>query len=309
VTTHLEDELAVGMHDKIADVTFTRDILAEAMRRHRRRIVLHRTAYAVGTFGVIGALAVTLTVRAGETPDRGGATGPVAERPTTPADTPQLRLAAAAAASQNISYRVKVTITLKNALPPKDGLPEPVSSSWMTAGAFDPASATGYLDSPYTGLRPAIDAGFEHERLIDGVRYVGGRDGAAPDNGEIVWSRYPGTQDHLDFDLALNGGLTVTSDPQELFRVLRDAGANVTETVPGTYHFTVTVTNDRLIDHLVGEVKLGADNRIATVTYDREAKETVKSEAFTYRLHAAIELSGYGAPVDVQAPAAFLTQG
>ncbi|MEH0827772.1 MULTISPECIES: hypothetical protein [unclassified Micromonospora] len=303
MTTDLEEQLTVGMRDEVAGLTFTRDVLGEAARRHRRRTALHRTAFAAGVVGMVGALAAAMTVSTG-----GAAVspGPVAERPTaTTADTPQLRLAAAAAASENISYRVKVTTTVKDKLPPKDELPEPVSASWVTEGAFDPATATGYLDSPYTGLRPVVAAGFEHERLVNGVRYIGGRDGSAPDNGKIVWSRYPGRQDNLDYDLALRGGLTASANPQELFGALRRAGAKVTETRGGAYHFEVEVKDDPsrgVVDRLVGEVTLGADKRIAKVAYDRTASVT-RGEVYTYHLHVVTELSDYGTPVKVKPPA------
>jgi hypothetical protein len=315
MTTNLEDQLTAGMRDEVAGLAFSRDVLGEATRRHRRRAALHRTAYAAGVVGVVGALAATLTVGTGAPGSTASSPGPVAERSTaTTADTPQLRLAAAAAASDNITYRVKVTTTVKDKLPPKNELPEPVSPSWVTTGAFDPATATGYLDSPYTGLRPMVAASFEHERLVNGVRYIGMRDGSARDNGKIVWSRYPGKQDNLDYDLTLGGGLTTSADPQELFRALREAGAKVTETPGGAYHFEVQVeVKDAplrgVVDRLVGEVTLGADKRIATVAFDRTVTGSViKGEVFTTHLHVVTDLSDYGTPVKVEPPGHFLTR-
>jgi hypothetical protein len=307
MTTHLEDQLVAGMRDQAAGLTLTRDVLGAATRRHRRRTVLHRTAYAAGVVGVAGALTAALTVGAGTSGGGTSSPGPVAGKPAPAASpqSPQLRLAAAAAASENISYRVKVTTTSLNEPPPKGELPEPVSERWVTKGAFDPATATGYLESPYKGqLRPAIVAGFEHERLINGVRYVGARDGADPDNGKIVWSREKEKQDHLDYDMAMGGGMGASASPAGLLRMLRQAGATVTEKADGVYHFEVSVANpsgDIIADRLVGEVTVGADDRIATVAYDRTSR-MARSRDFTYHLKVVIELSGYGLPVKVEPP-------
>ncbi|MGS2616407.1 hypothetical protein ACVCAH_18055 [Micromonospora sp. LZ34] len=304
MNTNLEERLAAGMRERVAGLALTGDVLAEATRRHRRRTALVRTAYAVG---VVGALAAVATLGTGVPGRTGVSPAPVAERPPgAGVESPQLRLAAAAEASENISYRVKVTTTWKDKAPANGELPEPVSQSWVTMGAFDPTTATGYLESPYTGLRPVVAAGFEHERLIDGVRYIGAPNGSVGSNGEIVWSQEPGRHDRLNFDLALDGGLGASADPQDLFRALGQSGAKVTETAGGGYHFEVTVTdlrNEIAADSFVGDVTLGADNRIATVTYDRVARSTIKGENFTYHLHVVIELSGYGLPVQVERPA------
>ncbi|WP_406037600.1 hypothetical protein OG799_23385 [Micromonospora sp. NBC_00898] len=306
MTTDLEEQLAAGMRDEVAGLALTRDVLGDATRRHRRRTTLHRTAYAVGVVGVVGALAATLTVGAGAPGGTTGSRGPVAERPAVAsADTPQMRLAAAAAASENISYRVKVTTTSKDKLAKPGELPEPVSERWVTKGAFDPATATGYLDSPYEGqLRPAIVAGFEHERLIDGVRYVGASNASVGSRGEIVWSREEGKRDKLDYDMAMGGGLGASASPEGLLRMLRQAGATVTEKADGVYHFEVTVKDlpEILADTFVGEVTVGADNRIAKVAYTREARANVHGRHFTYHLEVVIELSDYGMPVKVEVP-------
>jgi hypothetical protein len=310
VITDLEDQLVAGMRDEAAGLALTRDVLGAATRRHRRRVVLHRTAYAAGVAGVAGALAATLTVVA-----PGGTTrspGPLAERPAsaTP-DTPQLRLAAATTASENTSYRVKVTTTRLDKLPPRDELPEPVARRWVTTGAFDPATATGYLDSPSTGLVPPMSVGFLHERLVGGIRYVGGLDGADPDSGRIVWTREQGRHTSLNYDVALGGKLGASTNPQQLFRMLRQAGATVTQNPGGGYHFDVTVQDAAqgiAADRLVGDVTIGGDNRIKTVAYDRTTLWTGHGR-FTYHLHVLVELSGYGLPVKVRAPADFIVIG
>ncbi|RKN27928.1 hypothetical protein [Micromonospora musae] len=307
MTSDLEDQLISGMHDEVSGVAFSRDVLAEAGLRHRRRVARHRTAYAAGVVAVVGALVAVATVGTGVPGGTQDSPGPVAGRPPAAgADSPQLRLAAAAAASQGISYRVKVTTTSKDAAPPAGELPEPVGRSWVTTGAFDPTTVTGYLESPYGGkLRPVIAAGYEHERLLGGVHYTGARDGADPENGRILWRKQPGKQESLDYDMAMGGGLGASADPQELFRLLRQAGATVTERAAGVYHFEVTVADAAagiLADHLAGEVTIGADGRIAKVAYARTAKTRIHGSDHTYHLGVVLELSGYGAPVRVEAP-------
>ncbi|MFD2764235.1 hypothetical protein [Micromonospora eburnea] len=304
MTIDVEDQLTAGMRDEVAGLAYTRDVLGEATRRHRRRIVLHRSAYAAGVVGVAGALAAALTVGAGAP----GSPGSVAERPATATspESPQMRLAAAAAASESISYRVRVTTTSKDKLPPKGGLPEPVARSWVTKGAFDPVTATGYLESPNTGLRPPMSNFFLEERLVDGVRYHGGLDGTDPDSGRIVWSRTrEGRQTSLTFDDALGGTLGASTDPQQLFRMLRLAGAEVTQNPGGGYHFEVTVQDSSqgvAADRLVGDVTIDADGRIKTVAFDRTARWNARGPEYTYHLHVLVELSDYGLPVKVEAP-------
>ncbi|OKI87586.1 hypothetical protein [Micromonospora sp. CB01531] len=315
MTTDLEDRLIDGMRDEVAGLAFTRDVLGDATRRHRRRTALHRTAYAAGVVGVTGALAAALTVGTGAPAGLRGAPGPVAERPATAAspESPRMRLAAAAAASENISYRVKFTTTNKDKLPPRGELPEPVARTWVTKGAFDPATATGYLESPNTGLVPPMSIGWLQERLVDGVRYVGGLDGADPDSGKIVWARFPeGRQTSLNYDDALGGGLGTSADPQQLFRMLRQAGAKVSQNAGGGYHFEVSMQDSKqgiAADRLVGDVTIGADGRIKTVAYDRAVRWNARGPEHTYHLHVLMELSDYGLPVKVEAPANALVIG
>ncbi|MFU8854704.1 hypothetical protein ACNAW0_27585 [Micromonospora sp. SL1-18] len=307
MTTDLEDRLIDGMRDEVAGLAFTRDVLGHATRRHRRRTALYRSAYAAGVVGVAGALAAALSVGAGAPGGTIGSPGPVAEPPTAAAspEPPQLRLAAAAAASGNISYRVKVTTTSKD-IAKQGELPEPDGERWVTKGAFDPATATGYLDSPYNGqMRPAITAGFPHERLVDGVRYIGAPGASPGTKGNIFWSRVEGKQDNLDYDMAMGGGLGASASPEELFRVLGQAGATVTEKAVGVYRFEVTLKNvsrEILADTFVGEVRIGADNRIARVSYDRTTRANIHGSKYTYHSGVVIELFDYGMPVRVEVP-------
>jgi hypothetical protein len=62
MTPRLEDDLAAGMHEHVAAVHLTRDVLAAARRRHRRRATVTRAVSATGTLGVAGAVAAAVAV-------------------------------------------------------------------------------------------------------------------------------------------------------------------------------------------------------------------------------------------------------
>ncbi|WP_189194228.1 hypothetical protein [Micromonospora fulviviridis] len=102
-----------------------------------------------------------------------------------------------------------------------------------------------------------------------------------------------------------------SASPQALLRVLTQAGATVTEQSPGVYHFEVSVpdpSGEIVADRLVGEVTVGADDRIAKVAYDRTSR-MARSRDYTVRLKVVIELSGYGLPVQVKPPAHVVVLG
>lgn len=302
----LERELSAGMREHATGLAFGRDVLAAATRRHRRRTALRRTAYATGMVGVVGALAAVVTVGGGAPVGGGGAPAPVAVGPrTTASDTPQLRLAAAAAASQNVSYRLRITTTSRDVAARPGELPPPEVDTWVTEGAFDPATATGYWNSPWEGrLRPSVASGWWAEKLVGGVRYVAGIDGRDRTGRTIAWMREEGRYDHLDLDTAMGGGVGASASPEELFRMLGQAGATVRETSPGVYHFELALTKPSrkvLADRFVGEVRVGADHRIARISYDRTSRPVRGDNIF--RLTVVIEFSDYGLPVNVQPPA------
>ncbi|GAA5184203.1 hypothetical protein GCM10023322_25150 [Rugosimonospora acidiphila] len=311
MTTDLEEQLTAGMRDAVDGLTLTRDVLADATRRHRRRTALHRTAYAAGVVGLVGALATVATVGIGGTTGTTGTTGAGGTTGTAGsgsghgqpmaagADSPALRLDAAIKASTETSYQVKIT-TVAPELP-----------AWTTTGAFDPATTTGYLESPYTGSRPWYVAGFEHERLINGALYIGVPDS---ETGKVGWARYEGGQQrNLDYDEALGGALSGSDDSDGLFQLLRQTGGTVTQTSANAYRFELTVKNPKpapgtlsgiVSDAFVGDVTLGADQRIATIAYQRTTAGEAHGEGVrTGHLQVTIELSGYGTPVRVDKPA------
>lgn len=263
---HFESHLADRLHDLVDDEAGgppTEVLLARGRRaRLRRRTV------------VVSAALVVLTVGAGVASTVGsGPSQPSAATDTQPAT---VRLAAAIAASDNISYRVRVTASPYG---------EPVE------GAFDPATRTGYLNETSAGGESVY-----YERLIDGVRYV-----SSSGSGD-VWKQYPGTHDRLAYDQALGGAASASADPAALFDGLRQAGATITENSDGVFHFEVTLDNGTPSGSLVGDVTLGADGRIASVTYEETTHFTKGSLTETSAVAVTVELSDYGTPVQVEQP-------
>ncbi|MFG2165098.1 hypothetical protein [Micromonospora chersina] len=262
--------------------------LLERGRRARRR----RTATVAG-----GTLAVLVLSTVGATtlvhrptPDRPAV---AAEASPPAAASPQLELAAAVTASENTSYRVTVRRTNR------------VDPNWVetTTGAFDPRSAEGWLRTPYPdGLS------FTEERLVDGVYYVGGADG----HRKLPWKRYPGERKFLPFDVAMGGALGASSDQDGLFQVLKRNDATVTRTGQRAYHFSVEPTGEStgfdadaplVSEKIVGDVTLGADNRIAGLAYEVtlvwRKNGTVGPPTST---QVTMAFSGYGMPVTVERP-------
>ncbi len=181
-------------------------------------------------------------------------------------ETAAVRLAAAVATSDDTSYRVKVMVGAN-----------------ITEGAFDPATRTGYLNSAAPG-----DGVVYQERLINGVRFVsssGSRD---------VWKQYPDTHDRLAYDKALNSAASASAAPETLFEALTQAGAVITKSGTG-FHFEVA--------GLVGDVTVGADNRIASVAYEETLRFEKKGHIEVSTESVTVELSEYGTPVTVEQPA------
>lgn len=255
-----ETRLADHMHDvaeaETSGLPPTQNLLTRGKQaRLRRRAVVTGGVAAL----VVAAGVVTATVPWSE-PSR----PPVAE-----AQSPAVRLAAAVAASDDISYRVKVTWSGSN-----------------IEGAFDPASRTGYLNATTQG----VDVVYQ-ERLVDGVRFV-----SSSGSGD-VWKRYPDTHDRLAYDKALDGAASASADPESLFDTLVAAGAVIRQT-GADFHFEVTVAGVAL----TGDVTLGADNRIASVTYEQTHRIEKGGQVEVSTASVTVALSDYGTPVRVEQP-------
>jgi hypothetical protein len=275
MTSDFEQELIAGMRQEVAGAAFATDVVGEARRRHQRRAMVQRVMYAAGVVGVVGAVAAGVAVGGGGQPGPGTNQPAVAE-----ATSPRLQLVAAVAASENISYRLKITAGSKA---------DP--AGWGTAeGAYDPATATGYLNSSQPD-----GPGVYYQRLINGKLYFGS-------NGSKTWKQEP-SNGKFEYGDALGGAVGASADPQELFKALRQEGGKITQTGAGTYHFELALKGDGTVkSDLVGDVTVDADKRVAKVTYEHTTQAEKDGQAFTSIVVVTVELSDYGTPVQVDKP-------
>ncbi|MEV4509445.1 hypothetical protein AB0K00_10860 [Dactylosporangium sp. NPDC049525] len=281
----LEQQLAAGMREHVADLAVdSAAVVGRATRRHRRRTAVIRTGYALGVAGLAGVLAVGLTAGGGRA---------TRDQPAVQAEAPaSLRLSKAAAASDNISYRMKlVTGTATGA------------AARTCEGAFDPLAATGYVRCPQ-------DDSVMVELLIDGVRYMGGEPPLTPlppdkGPGETYgrYGQYPGTHEHLSLygeaDTVLGAA---APDPAALFKALQQANATVTQNPDGTLHFEYATQANLGSSTTAGDVVVNGDGRIAKVTLAGTWQSTAKGRLDTGTFRATLELSDYGVPVHVDRP-------
>ncbi|MEH1164256.1 hypothetical protein V6V47_02585 [Micromonospora sp. CPCC 205539] len=293
MTNDIEEQLTSGMRQEVAGVAFGSDVLGAATRRHGRRVALQRTSYAAGVVGLVGALAAAVLIGGPGASTPGGdpaASASDSSSPSATGDTPQLQLASAVTASENVSYRLKITTGSKE---------DP--NAWGTAeGAWDPARSTGWLTTQNPG-----GVGY-YQRMVDGTFYVGS-------SGSTTWKQEP-NNGNLEYADALGGATGASADPKELFAALREANAKVTKTGARTYHFESTRTYDDKYAAgtrtLVGDVTVGADGRIAKVSYlatdTSRVKPGVKSPKAGLTLKSdhrlTLQLSDYGVPVRVERP-------
>jgi hypothetical protein len=294
MTTDLEEQLRAGMRQEVAGITPSGDVLGAATRRYRRRAAAVRLGYAMGVAGLAGAVAVALTggVGAPGQPDTGG---PSAAQPL-PASR---KLANAAAASDNISYRVRLTISATAAT---DGAPSGGGVSEQYEGAFDPRTATGYT-------RTTTEAGVITELLIDGTRYIGteplphGRSPAGTHETYGRYGQYQGKYDRLSFGLSAHPVLgATTADPPTLLKALQQVNATTSENPDGTLHFQYRQESTDGVTVTSGDVTLDADGRIAKVTLTGSWQSTVKGRLDTGDYTMSLELSDYGTVVTVTRP-------
>jgi hypothetical protein len=272
MTSDLEQKLSAGMREAVEGVTLSSDLLGLAVRRNRRRTALRSGIYSAGVIGVAAAVAVGLYGPPGHNTHR----SPVASN-----EAPNVRLVAAVAATEKVSYHAKITWETDAT---NDQSPAVTGS---TESAFDPLTATGYLK--LSRMDPRDGTGFYEERLVDGTLFIG-----AP----ALFKQFPGRHARLDYELVM-GPVGTFADPYQIFNALREAHAKITKTSGSTYHFEVGLNNkDGLSDTLVGDVTL-VDERIGRVTYHRALQKGSSTVHAKYTLN----LTGYGTPVTVQRPA------
>ncbi len=289
MNTDLEARLTESMHRKVDGIALTSDILGRATRRHQRRTTTIRIGYALGVAGLAGVLAAGLTVGSGATPRHDAGKAPVVQ-----AQPASLRLANAAAASDNISYRMRLTTIGQSGQDRAEAIYE---------GAFDPKTATGYVRRPQ-------DDSVMTELLINGTRYIGGEPplGQLPADkgpGETYgrYGQYPGKYDRLslygDPDTVLGAA---APDPAALFKALKNANATTRQNPDGTLHFAYATQVKDGSSTTSGDVTLNADGRIAKVALTGTWQSTAKGRLDTGTFTATLELFDYGLKVKVQPP-------
>jgi hypothetical protein len=284
MNTDLEERLIDSMYHKVDGIALTSEVLGRATRRHRRRTTTVRIGYALGVAGLAGLLTAGLTLGNGATPRQDAGKAPAVQaEPASP------RLVNAAAASDNISYRMRL----------KTGGPGGLTYE----GAFDPRIATGYVRAPQ---HDSVTT----ELLINGTRYIGGEPPLGPLSpdkgpGETYgrYGQYPGKYDRL----SLYGGPdtvlgAAAPDPAALFKALKNADATTTENPDGTLHFEYTTQSKEGSTTTSGDVTLNADGRIAKVALTGTWQSTAKGRLDTGTFAATLELFDYGVKVKVKRP-------
>jgi hypothetical protein len=287
MNTDLEAHLTDSMNHQVDGIALTSDVLGRATRRHQQRTTTIRIGYALGVAGLAGVLAAGLTVGSDATPKQDAGKAPLVQ-----AQPASLRLANAAAASDNLSYRMRLKTGTQSG-----------RGAETYEGAFDPMTATGYLRKPQ-------DDSVMTELLIDGTRYIGGEPplGKLPADkgpGETYgrYGQYPGKYDRL----SLYGGPdtvlgAAAPDPSALFKVLENANATTAENPDGTLHFEyATQIKDGSIT-TSGDVTLNADGRIEKVALTSTWRSTAKGRLDKGTFNATLELFDYGVEVKVERP-------
>ncbi|MEV4761126.1 hypothetical protein AB0J89_00665 [Micromonospora chokoriensis] len=283
----IDDRLAQRLHDIVDGETGSEPpvgALIERGRRGRRR----RTTALVGSTCALLALGVgtALTVPTTSPSGRPGVTTEAARpEPVSPA----MRLVSAAAASENISYRIRLTNSGPGGL--------------TYEGAFDPRTATGWVRAPQQDSVMT-------ELLINGTRYEGGeRPLNAPPADEgpgETYGRYgqhPGTYDRLSLYGDGNEVLGAAEpDPAALFAALKRANATVTENPDDTLHFSYAESGRDGSSSTTGDVTLDRDGRIATVALTFTWQSTAKGRLDTGTSNSTLELFDYGTAVTVERP-------
>jgi hypothetical protein len=278
------DHLGERLHE-LADVSPstapTGRLLERGRRARHRRAALTSASLAVVALGAITGVVVSTQDTA---PERPAATASAAD--------PRMHLAAAITKSENISYRIHVTLG-----------GGPFASC---DGAFDPNTATGYMRFPQ-------DDSVMTELLINGTRYIGGEPPLTPlpaDKGPEHekygrYGQYPGKFDRLSICSDSDGVLGAAApDPAALFEALKAANATVTDKPDGGVHFAYTKQTDGGLSTTAtsGDITFDADGRIATVTMAIEWQSTVKHRNDSGAFTVALPLSDYGLQVKVKRP-------
>jgi hypothetical protein len=261
-------------------------LLRRGRRARRRRRVVTAATVMVAAAALAGVAVVVVDPRAPSSPSRS---------PAVAVETPKLDLVAAIAASQNISYKVKINVALRKT---GSAMSEEDERLWGYVGtkghdvngAFDPTTTTGFRKSD-----------FMEERLIDGVLYSSERGTAFSVTGRnhktIPWGD----------DLSVSAG---NADPAQVLNILRDKGVT-TRTGTKTWHFRYevpvqpTIPMGRVVE---GDIIVGDDDRVRQIRYEPTYPAGARNPLGTpvrpsgVQHVIMIDLFDYGSPVVVEVP-------
>lgn len=285
MTTRLEDELTEAMREHAGGVSLRTDVVTAAAQRHRRRTMLHRGAYTLGILGLAGAVTAVIAISG-----TASTTAPEATRrgQATAEDTPTLRLAAAATATAETTFRVGVAYTVA-----PEGGPE---RTIAFAGAYDPVHDRGYLNF-VGGPGPEIRVFGEDLYLLRGR-----------------WVRVPA--DRLARMIGIAGGRSgipldvMTAHPEKLLAQLRSLGDVTHAGQSGgidTYRYTFKVpANGSVAAHSVtGEVQVNARTNLIVAVAQQATVTSTKpgvADPEPVTVRTKVTFSDFGIPVTVERP-------
>jgi hypothetical protein len=305
MTDLMEQELAAGFREYAAGVRLDSHVLAAAAVRHRRRINVRRAVVAGGVVGVAGVLSGVLVLG-----DTAQPAAPGHRPPAAAVQAPALQLAAAAQATAQTSFRLRMTRTQSN----ETGRLKGYSVSEEYTGAFDAVADRGYLRVGPSRVRGRVEGNpLPIElRIIGGDVYMGRLD-------TNVWGRHIKRSDLADMLGTANTATTSvlqdpTVDPHGVLDMLQHLGSITPAGRSGsgsaavdTYTFAYRVASDAstAAHRVTGSVKIGVESRmvarIAQQTTTVGANpEIADGDPLTWR--TVIEFSDYGTPVHVEKP-------
>ena len=286
MSTDLEAELTEGLREHAAGARLSHVVLANATRRYQRHRALRRSGYAVGVLGLAGVLAAGLAV---------SQDGSVRDSPQTgrsAADQPaELRLAAAAQATAQTSYRFTLTYTISAPA----GRIDISSLTEEYAGAFDSATQRGYM----TGLDGNVQI-----RIVDGEFYI-------LRNGWRKVGRSMSQAIGIIGARGSTGADALTADPATLLAKLRNLGTFRHAGREGavevyTFEYRAPAAPSVVADLVTGRVEVdAASNLITKVTQATKLRgaDPDLADKDTITFGTVLTLSDHGLTVTVERPA------
>ncbi|MFY1688863.1 hypothetical protein [Plantactinospora sp. WMMB782] len=283
--TDLEEHITIALRDHAEGEIDAELLLARATTRGRARRARHGAVLAASLLALAG-FGTVVGISDPRTP-------PAPSEAATSTGSPEMRLAAAAMASETTSYEYSMTCALaaRPGATVTDGERSILNSSRFrmdVTGAFDPATVTGYLRMRKSNLD-------YEQRLVRGARFTRlQRPGLKP--GENNWSKPVNGQQGFEFGSSIPNLPSAVADPAGLLKLLRTRGS-VSEPKAGEYHFTISPPHAGNFEH-TGDVLIGADGRVAQVTI--YPNKFMNYDGITNL--CTLKLSNYGTTVTVERP-------